>query len=226
MPARRSVLALLMALALAATACGGGKGDKKTSGGSTQNTSPAVDASDINKTPRDQLPDGGTLKWAIDNIPPNFNYNELDGTSADNASVIGGLLPGSFNFDASAQPSVNKDYLDSAELTAKDPKQVVTYMINPKAKWSDGKPITEADFEAQWMATRGKNDKYKISSSNGYEQIENVVKGKDEREVVVTFAQPYVDWKGLFSPLYPASMNSDPAAFNDGWKDKPQVTAG
>jgi len=230
MRARRSVLALLLALALVATGCGG-KGDKKASGGSTQNTSPAVDASDINKTPRDQVPDGGTLKWAIDNIPPNFNYNELDGTSSDNAAVIGGLLPGMFNFDASAQPSVNKDYLDSAELTAKDPKQVITYVINPKAKWSDGMPITEADFAAQWTATNGKkidgkDSPYKISSSNGYEQIESVVKGKDEREVVVTFAQPYVDWKGLFSPLYPASMNSDPAAFNDGWKDKPQITAG
>ena len=51
---------------------------------------------------------------------------------------------------------------------------------------------------------------------NGYEQIESVAKGADEREVVVTFKQPYADWKGLFSPLYPASTNNDPEVFNDG----------
>ena len=39
-------------------------------------------------------------------------------------------------------PRSNKDYLDSAELTAKDPRQVVTYRINPRAVWDDGTPIS------------------------------------------------------------------------------------
>src|SRR5581483_9449829 len=108
----------------------------------------------------------------------------------------------------------------SAELTARDPKQVVTYKINPRATWSDGTPVTEADFEAQWKADSGANPAYRISSANGYEQIESVARGADDREVVVTFKQPYADWKGLFSPLYPASTNNDPAVFNDGWVGK------
>ena len=50
--------------------------------------------------------------------------------------------------------------------------------------------------------------------------------GADDKEIVVTFAQPFVDWQGLFSPLYPAATNKDPAVFNDGWKDKMLTTAG
>src|SRR3712207_9494898 len=40
------------------------------------------------------------------------------------------------------------------------------------------------------------------------------------------FRSPYADWQALFSPLYPASTNSDPNVFNTGWTTGPQVTAG
>src|SRR3989442_1248195 len=147
MRARRSVLALLTALALVATACGG-KGDKKATGGSTKATSPSVEASDINKTARDQLPDGGTLKWVIDNIPPNFNYNELDGTSADNAAVIGGLLPGMFKLDGLGPPSGNKDHPHPPQLTAKGPQHGVTPMSNPQANRRHRQPRPQAPLTA------------------------------------------------------------------------------
>ncbi len=42
----------------------------------------------------------------------------------------------------------------------------------------------------------------------------------------MTFRRPYADWKALFSPLYPASTNNDPATFNDGWRARPLTTAG
>ncbi len=74
-------------------------------------------------------------------FPPNFNTGELDGTAADTANVVGALLPSMFGFDSEARPTVNKDYLDSAELTANDPRQVVTYRINRRAVWEDGTPI-------------------------------------------------------------------------------------
>jgi peptide/nickel transport system substrate-binding protein len=228
MPATRRLLTLAAALTLAGTvaACGGG-GSKKESGASTAGKSgQSSTAYDINAVDRDKVVQGGTLRWPLDQIPPNLNYNEIDGTLRDTGDVVSALLPSIFTFDAESVPTVNKNYADSAELTAKDPKQVVTYKLNPKAVWSDGKPITEADFEAQWKASSGTNPAYKISSSNGYEQIESVTKGADDREAVVTFKQPYADWKGLFSPLYPASTNNDPAVFNDGWVGKVPVSAG
>ena len=45
-------------------------------------------------------------------------------------------------------------------------------------------------------------------------------KAPSKFEVVVTFKNPYADWKALFWPLYPASTNNDPKVFNAGWKNK------
>jgi peptide/nickel transport system substrate-binding protein len=216
---------VLVSVAIAASACGGSGGSGSGQGTSSSSAPPAT-AEDINPTDRSQLQDGGVLRWPIDSYPANFNGNELDGTNASGAEVLGALMPSMFNFDAAASPTVNADYLTSGVLTSQSPKEVVTYRINPKAIWYDGTPITEADFEAQWKALRGVNSAYKIASSNGYEKIESVTKGSDDHEVVVTFAKPYVDWRGLFSFLYPASTNSSPSVFNDGWKGKPLTTAG
>ncbi len=207
---------------LGAAGCKSGGGSKES--GSTSKSGSG--ANDINTTDRSDLAEGGKLTWPLDTYPPNFNYNELDGALGDNASVISALLPGMFNVDAAAQLVVNADFATSAELTTTEPKQVVTYKLNPKAVWEDGTPIGLADFEAQWKALSGKDPAYHIVSSNGYERIESVAKGADDHEIVVTFAQPFVDWQGLFSPLYPASTNNDPAVFNDGWKDKILTTAG
>jgi peptide/nickel transport system substrate-binding protein len=227
-PRRVTALAALLAAVLAVTpsACSGAGGDQQATGTSTGKHGAAGNGIDINPVGREELPDGGTLRWPLVAPPPNFNTGELDGTSADTANVVGALLPSMFGFDAEARPTVNKDYLDSAELTSQDPRQVVTYRINPRAAWDDGTPITEADFEAQWKALSGSNPAYRIASSSGYDQIESVARGADDREVVVTFRRPYADWKALFSPLYPASTNNDPAVFNDGWKARPLTTAG
>ena len=40
--------------------------------------------------------------------------------------------------------------LAAAPTLSTSPKQVVTYKINPKAVWSDGTPITSADFKYTW----------------------------------------------------------------------------
>ncbi|HKY76996.1 MAG TPA: ABC transporter substrate-binding protein, partial [Acidimicrobiia bacterium] len=218
-PRRGPALAALLAavLALTLSACGGGDDEQAT--GTTNDRG-------INRVSRDSLPDGGTLRWPLVAFPPNFNAGELDGTSADVANIVGALLPSMFTFDSEARPNPNRDFVDSAELTAKEPRQVVTYRINRKGTWDDGRPITTADFEAQWKAMSGTNPAYRIASSSGYDQIESVATGTDDREVVVTFRRPYADWKALFSPLYPASTNNDPATFNDGWRTKILTTAG
>jgi peptide/nickel transport system substrate-binding protein len=223
-PALTTLLAGVLVIIL--SACSGDGGDKQATGATTRKGDAPANAIDINPVSRDQLPDGGTLRLPLVASPPNFNAGHLDGTSADVATVVGALLPALFGFDAEARPTLNKDYLDSAELTAKDPRQVVTYRINPKAVWDDATPISAKDFEAQWKALSGSNPAYRIASSSGYDQIEGVARGADDHEVVVTFRRPYADWKALFSPLYPASTNNDPAVFNDGWKAKPLTTAG
>ncbi|MGA1421535.1 MAG: ABC transporter family substrate-binding protein, partial [Ilumatobacteraceae bacterium] len=105
-------------------------------------------------------------------------------------------------------------------------KQTVTYTLNPKAKWSDGKTIGLADFVGMWNAQKKSGQGFNITSSAGYEKIESVKKGKTANEIVVTFSETYPDWQPLFSALKPASLTASPDAFNTSWKAAPLVTAG
>jgi peptide/nickel transport system substrate-binding protein len=82
------------------------------------------------------------------------------------------------------------------------------------------------DYEAQWNALNGKNPAFLVASTTGYELVSSVKAGRDDHEVVVTFAEPFSDWQSLFSPLYPASQQSTPQAFNTGFLNKIPVTAG
>ncbi|MEO7190371.1 MAG: ABC transporter family substrate-binding protein [Vicinamibacterales bacterium] len=220
--ARNGAAALLVALvAIAAAGCRGGGGNAPA----PATARPGTTENQINALARDRVQDGGTVTWVLDSMPPTFNYNHIDGTLLDNHKVIAALLPSPFRTNAGGAPLWNADILASEPTLVTDPKQVVTFRINPKAIWYDGNPITWQDFQAQWQALNGTNKALQISSSNGYADIESVARGGDDREVVVTFAHRYADWQATFDPLYPASTNRDPKVFNDGWKT-PLTTAG
>jgi peptide/nickel transport system substrate-binding protein len=136
------------------------------------------------------------------------------------------MIPQIFVFDARATPTYDPDYLTGEPQLMPGPPQMVKYELNPKAVWSDGTPITAADFIAQWKVLSGKNPAFHIASSTGYDQIKNVTQGANRFEVIVTFSKPFADWKSLFSGLYPASTNTHPEVFNMGWKNTMLVSGG
>jgi peptide/nickel transport system substrate-binding protein len=205
------------------TACGG---SPTPSSGTPAAAPPATTASDINPMPREQLRDGGSFTWAMLQMPTNFNLAELDGAGFEGANVMGALLPTTFDNDSEGAPVWNRNYLASEPVLDTTNGQVVTYDINPQAAWYDGTPITWEDFYWQWKASNGSDPAYQIASANGYEDIANVERGKDDREVIVTYARPFADWQALFTGFYPASTNKDPKVFNDGWVAQPLTTAG
>ena len=216
------VYAPVMVAVLAAGACGGDRARPPS-----QAAAPvASGVAQINPTPRDQVQDGGTFTWPIDAVPSNFNYGHLDGPNKDTSNVMSALMPSAFEADPTGAPLWNPDYLASEPTLTVGPPQVVTYAINPRAVWADGTPITWEDFYWQWKAQNGSDTQYQIASASGYEDIEDVQKGKDEREVIVTFKHSYADWRAIFDPVYPATTNKDPKVFNEGWKERPLTTAG
>ena len=212
------LLAVAVTAAVAIAGCGGGA---SSTGGDA-----SLKASDINPQPREQVKEGGVIRWAIDEYPAQWNYNQLDGATQAAFLVTGALLPGTFVVNAEGELSVAKDYVTAAKVTASSPKQVVTYRLNKKAKWSDGTPITVKDYVAQWKALRSVEGPYLNGSSTGYEDISSVEQGRDPYEVVATFRKPFGEWQSLFNPLYPAATNSSPEAFNKGWLNKIPVSAG
>ncbi|MCP3798508.1 ABC transporter family substrate-binding protein [Allokutzneria sp. A3M-2-11 16] len=213
------LFAALTAGALVLSACGGGGSNP------ANNLQGKVNANDINVKPASELKDGGEFRWPVSELSTQFNRNHLNGTLADNARIVNALMPTMFNADSQGQFSENKNYVESGKLVSTEP-QVVEYKLNPKAVWSDGTPLSWKDFEAQFKAMNGTNPAFVGATTTGYEDIEKVERGANDQEVKVTFKKKFGDWRTLFTLLYPASTNSDPKVFNDGWKDKPQVTAG
>ena len=221
---RRAVLATLTAVALSGgvAACGGGSGSE-----GSKTTPPAkAGVNDIAATPRDQVKQGGQIVWPIGEMPPNFNYYQLDGTLLDNSNIMGGTTVDFYNTDAAGNAIWNKDYLAEEPTVKTDPQQVITFKINPKVKWSDGAAFTWEDVKAQWQASSGTNKEYKISSDNGWKDIEKVEKGADDHTAVVTFKNKYADYQALFTNIYPKATNADPKLFNTGWIEKMPATAG
>ncbi|MFC5814286.1 ABC transporter family substrate-binding protein [Nonomuraea harbinensis] len=215
----RLVVAAVLALTQA------GCGTRGPSGGAGQGDD-TIKASDINLQPRDKVKEGGTLRWGINEFPTQWNRNHIDGNLAVAAVVSNALLPSAFTSDGNARLSVNRDYVLEARITDRSPHQVVTYTLNPKARWSDGKPITWADYRAQWEVMRGADPAFRIVSATGYQDIAKVERGAGEHEVVVTFTRPFGDWQALFGPLLPASVNENAEAFNSSWVNAIPLTAG
>ncbi|TLQ43962.1 ABC transporter family substrate-binding protein [Streptomyces marianii] len=180
---------------------------------------------DIGHAGRNQVEQGGTLRWAVDSVPTTLNAFQADADGAT-ARVAGAVLPSLFTLDQRGRPQLNPDYLESAELVDREPKQVVLYKLNQEAVWTDGREIGAPDFVAQWRALNGKDSAYWTARNAGYERIEKIERGKSDLEVRVTFARPYADWRSLFSPLYPKETMGAPASFNDGARTELPVTAG
>src|SRR4051812_13528417 len=163
-----------------------------------------IAAYDIGPTARDHVRDGGTLRLATTEFRTQWNYWHLGGADLDTARILGAMMPWLFRSDQNGRVTADPAYLVRAEITRSRPKQVITYDLNPEVRWSDGTPLDFRDFQALWRACRARDHRYQITTSTGYDRIESVRRGTNDRQVVVTFARPFGEWRGLFSPLYPA----------------------
>jgi peptide/nickel transport system substrate-binding protein len=226
---RGALLALPLALALAASACGGSSsggtptpGTTTTSATSGQSGLPGIS---INAHPVSDLKQGGTVVWSVDQFGPQWNINQADGNEVSMTSAMAAMIPEPTIFDDKANISYDPNYWTSAKVISQNP-QKVEWVLNPKAKWSDGKAISAADFIAQWKALNGSNKKFDPVSTTGYDQISDVSQGKDEFDVIATFKTTYAEWPSLFNPLYPAALNATPKSFDNMYLNAIPVTGG
>lgn len=142
------------------------------------------------------------------------------GNSVATAQLEVQVLPGPFRM----RPDLTVAH--DAELLLSEPssamagdRQVVTYRLRPETRWSDGQPMSDADFEFSWRIQRSSDPARggcpDLLGTTGYDQIRSV-QGKDGGKTVeVTFSPPFADWKALFNQqLFPAHWmdRGDPAA--------------
>ena len=194
--------------AMVLTACGGGSG----SGGSDSSSSGGS---------------GRVVYGESTDFPENLYPNIAAGNATSAANILVRVMTGPFTIQPDFSVKWDRDLLaQEPTLADTDGTQVNTYTINPKAVWSDGTPITAADFEFTWRANRSGDPAdggcAATLSTTGYENIASVEPGSDDKTVTVTYKTPYADWQALFGNLLPAHLmdKSDPVALCD------EITAG
>ncbi|MGF1428486.1 ABC transporter family substrate-binding protein [Kitasatospora sp. LaBMicrA B282] len=219
--ATRSLVAAT-ALALAVTGC---SSSSSKSGAAAPSAVPRLNAEDINAQPVSNLKQGGVFRNYLQQWIDQWNPYQVDGTYGDSVEIMKMVEPMLFRIDATGVFQPVSDYLESAQVVSTSP-QVVLYKLNPKAHWSDGKPLGYQDFKAVWQADNGTNPAYNSANPTGYNQISDVSQGDDPTQVKVTFSTPFADWQSLFYPLLPAAGISTPDDFNKGWIDKIPITGG
>ncbi|NYH53962.1 peptide/nickel transport system substrate-binding protein [Nocardiopsis arvandica] len=216
-------LAPAVALVMLTSACGGG--DDGNDQADAQAQVEALPAEDLNPAPREGLQKGGTFVWAISAYDGQHNTWHTQGNLANVQRVAGAVLPSPTRYDAEGTASPNTDFV--LEYGVSDDGLEVTYELNPDAVWSNGEPITSADYEAQVETVSGSREgDWEIGGTAGYDQVSEFVPGDDEYFFTLKFEEPYSEWPSLFSPLYPKKYMEDEKLFKEGYVKEYPVTAG
>ncbi|WP_257161488.1 ABC transporter family substrate-binding protein [Corynebacterium cystitidis] len=144
---------------------------------------------------------------------------------ADESSVVLSIanlvLPSAF-----VSGQLNVDILDEAVVEPESPAAMtVRYQINDAAQWSDGTPLTGADFNYLWQqmsTTPG------VVDPAGYRAIQDVrVSGAEGKTVHVDFSEPVAYWQELFRHLLPSHLlRLDTNSFHRGMRDGIPASAG
>jgi peptide/nickel transport system substrate-binding protein len=215
---RKRALAALAVIALALAACTHEPARPISAAGLSSGHN------DVNPQPADRIMTGGTMNWPLTAMPDNWNPNQAAGVTADSRLVISALEPSLFVARPNGSLVLDHDYLLSASLVSDSP-MTVAYKINPRARWSNGRPISWLDFQSQWRALGGATPGYQVADTSGYSSIGNVARGDDDQDVRVSFNTKFGEWQSLFSPLLPLELNSTTNEFNQGWQDQPKITS-
>jgi peptide/nickel transport system substrate-binding protein len=217
----KQILPIVIALTLILSACGGG--------GTAQPTEPPVQTKP-SETPAERKV--VTLIWTqeFDTLNPLYT----------NMWFVSVLFPVYacqawwFDEQNAAIPNLVTEIpsLKNGGISADG--KTITLMLRDDIVWSDGAPITSADFKFTYEMLLA--DGNAVSSRSPYDLMESL-ETPDERTVVVTFSEPYAPWQSdLFSgsagisiipahilqPVYDAEGTIDTA----DWNKAPTVGCG
>ncbi|WP_246955536.1 ABC transporter family substrate-binding protein [Brachybacterium sp. Marseille-Q7125] len=213
----------LAATALAAcsqerdTTSGGGGSD----GGGTAATADSNLEELMAHNPKDvsELEQGGTLTLTISALGPNYFGWNNSGNNVDNSNIYAAMdVSGVWKYEADGTPVLREEFCTDAQYDDSGEKHVITYTLNPEAKFNDGTPYDWKVFENQWKMMNGEDKTIDAVSTEGYDRIEKVEAGEDDFQAVVTMREPYQPWQDLFSGTFHPAINT-PELFNDGFVD-------
>lgn len=184
-------------------------------GGSSSSSSSSTGTSTVKS--------GGSLTFALDEDIAGFNILMANDAEFVLQEILDQTWPSVFIVQPNLKPQLDTNVVTSARVVKTNP-QTVVYKINPKAKWSDGVPISAEDFIYNWQAQSG-NPKFKDvggkaflpATTSGYNQIKSVTSSNNGKTATVVFAKPFGDWQALYTPMIPAHI-AQKVGFNGGFQ--------
>jgi peptide/nickel transport system substrate-binding protein len=152
----------------------------------------------------------GTSTVHLDSPWSGFNPDTPAGAASSTPALLVNVLPSAYVINPKLVPQVNTDLLSSVEATSTMPL-TIQYVINPKAGWSDGEPVTADDFIYAWHSQRGDGvdvdgQPDQVASTLGYRDVASVTGSHGGRTVTVVFATPFADWRVMFDHMVPAHI--------------------
>ncbi|MGW6530397.1 ABC transporter family substrate-binding protein [Streptomyces venezuelae] len=200
-------VALVAAISVTATACQSSSGAGAGSG-SRSTSSAASGAADYNPKAYDKLKDGGTYTTA-GTFDEQGNPFHVNGTLTA-SRVWAWYNANAITFSPTGAVQYNPDYFSDVKVSVEDGDQKVVLTINKKAVFNDGTPIDWTAIKATWKANNGSDKAYAAGTTEGYDQITDVARGKDDKQAVITFKGVFPSWPSLFTTfLHPKAAKAD-----------------
>lgn len=174
-------LAISTALGLALAGCAA---DTGTGGGDVEVVE--TQAADFNPQPRENLQQGGAVRFPINEIPEQLNQFHGDGT-ADTMRVSYWYMPQILLVTPEGEVYKNDAYLDDWKTEVVDGNTTVTFTFTDEAHWNDGTEMDWKSVENTWITNRATDEGYSPNATDGYKQIKSVEQGETAKTAVVTY---------------------------------------
>jgi ABC-type transport system substrate-binding protein len=171
-----------------------------------------------------------TVTVGVDSIPGDLNPHLIGSRSLATSVVAQLTLPSAFTVPTGsptgARTALNTDLLESVKVTegTEAAPTKVRYVLRSDAQWSDGTPVTGADFDYLHQQITGRSG---VVDPAGYAMIDKLSVSAGGRTVDVTFTGPDPDWRDLFSDLLPSHIyRTEDRSFDSMMSGVPAASGG
>jgi peptide/nickel transport system substrate-binding protein len=165
----------------------------------------AVSLSSCSNTPASEI------TYALDGTLTTYNTNTVAGAASGGPQAFARVLTG-FNYHGPDGQIVGDHDFGSIAVVGRAPL-VLDYVIDDKAVYSDGKPVTCDDMVLAWASQSGRFPGFDAANQAGYRDIASVDCAPGQKRARVSFApdRALVDFGQLFAAtsMMPSHVLSD-----------------
>lgn len=217
-----------MLLALFATACNGGGGSEEATQApvATEATGDVEEPTAAPVEPSEPKVVTITFVQEPDVLNPIYSNMFFSGITREF------WLRGLWSFDNNNQPvpQLAAEIPTAENGGISEDGKILTIKLNPDAKWSDGTPLTAADFVFTYNMIISEQNT--AQSTYPYADYVTSVEAADPQTVVVNFSEPFAAWlTSIFTYVLPEHIlqpviDADGTLDNAEWNRAPSVGAG